>query len=182
MKYPKKWLTISSVLTLSLVMLMMLSIPAIAAPEAPTADSLSKEVMPAGAVDYGDTLTYTVRITPTASTIQMPIYFRDDLPIGVEWQGFVGDHAGFGWDATSRAITSTQIMTDDAPIALTFIVQVMPRGSGGVLVDISNTAALCTDPTHTVSLCVERSNTVVNTTQTPYFLYLPVVMLNYSVQ
>ncbi|MFP4393819.1 MAG: hypothetical protein ACLFTI_01035 [Anaerolineales bacterium] len=185
MKLCKKFLTLSLSLVLS-ALLLALVLPAAAAPGAPdAAASLYKEATPPSGseVSFGDTITYTVYITPSESTIQgLPIYFRDDLVPELKWQGFVGDHDGFGWDAATRAITSTQLMTTTAPMSVTFTAEVraLMGETGGMVVPIRNVAGLCTDPDQSVHLCFEQSNVVEHETMTLYVIYLPLVTRNFS--
>ena len=184
MKFRKKLLTLSLTFVLS-ALLLALVLPVGAAPGAPdAAASLYKEANPpsGSTVMFGDTITYTVYITPSASTIQLPFYFRDDLARELEWKGFVGAHDGFGWDPATGAITGTQLMTSTAPISVTFAAEVraLMGETGGVVVPIRNVAGLCTDPDQSVHLCFEQSNVVQHETMTVYIIYLPLVTRNFS--
>ncbi len=184
MKLRKKLLTLSLTLGLS-ALLLALVLPVMAAPGAPdAAASLYKEATPPSGseVMFGDTITYTVYITPSESTIQgLPFYFRDDLAPELEWVGFVGAHSSFGWDAATRAITSTQLVTTTGPMSVSFAAEVLPLmdGTGGMIVPIRNVAGLCTDP-GTFSACFDHSNVVRHDTTTLYVIYLPLVTRNFS--
>ena len=184
MKLRKKLLTLSLSLGLSALLLAVV-LPVMAAPGAPdAAASLYKEATPPSGseVMFGDTITYTVYITPSESTALLPFYFRDDLAPELKWQGFVGDHDGFGWDAATRAITSTQLMTTTASMSVSFAAEVraLMGETGGMVVPIENVAGLCTDPDQSVHLCFEQSNVVQHETMTLYVIYLPLVTRNFS--
>ncbi len=184
MKLRKKLLTLSLTFVLSALLLAVV-LPVGASPDAPdAAASLYKEANPptGSMVMFGDTITYTVYITPSASTALLPIYFRDDLARELEWQGFVGAHPGFGWDAATRAITSTQLLTTTAPMSVTFAAEVraLMGETGGMVVPIENVAGLCTDPDQSAYLCFEQSNVVRHDTMTVYVIYLPLVTRNFS--
>lgn len=184
MKLRKKLLTLSLTFVLS-VLLLAVVLPVGASPDAPdAAASLYKEANPpsGSTVMFGDVITYTVYITPSESTAMVPFYFRDDLANELKWGGFVGDHTGFGWDAATRAITGTQLMTSTAPMSVTFTTEVraLMGETGGMVVPIRNVAGLCTDPDQSVHLCFERSNVVEHETMTLYVIYLPLVTRNFS--
>ncbi|NBD36454.1 MAG: hypothetical protein GVY30_10725 [Chloroflexi bacterium] len=184
MRLSEKLLALSSTFVLS-VLLLALALPVVAAPVAPhDAASLHKEANPPSGseVMFGDTITYTVYITPSESTIQgLPFYFRDDLAPELEWVGFVGAQPSFGWDAATRAITSTQLVTTTGPMSVSFAAEVLPLmdGTGGMVVPIRNVAGLCTDP-GTFSSCFDQSNIVEHETMTLYVIYLPLVTRNFS--
>ena len=181
MKLRKKLLTLSLTLVLSALLLAVV-LPVMAAPGAPdAAASLYKEANPpSGSVFWvGDTITYTVYITPSVSTIQLPLYFRDDLAPELEWKGFVSAPANFGWDAASRAITSTQLTTTTSPMSVTFTAEVRAfTETLNIKTDIVNAAWLCpeADP-ETMELC-DQSNVVRH--RPPYVIYLPLVTRNFS--
>jgi hypothetical protein len=168
--------------------LSMLIKPVAAAPGVPNqpgalldAAGISKSVMPVGAVPYGSTVTYTVLITPAASTIQLgAIYFRDELDPALVWGGFVGAHAGFAWSPSLYAITSTALFSTSAPIALVFTAKVKPTGQAGSTATILNVAGLCNDPGQSIGLCPDTSNVVQNTARIPYMIYLPLITRNFA--
>lgn len=181
MKLRKKLLTLSLTFVL-FALLLAVVLPVGASPDAPdAAASLYKEAdPPSGSVFWvGDTITYTVYITPSASTILLPLYFRDDLAPELEWKGFVSKPDNFGWDPDTRAITSTPLVTTTAPMSVSFTAEV--RAFSETLhmkTDILNVALLCPelDP-ETMELC-DQSNVVRH--RPPYVIYLPLVTRNFS--
>jgi uncharacterized repeat protein (TIGR01451 family) len=135
--------------------------------------SVAKDVTPGGAqaVDYGDTLTYTVRlVAPENRTVML----YDPLPTYTTFiSGSLNAPPGVGYDAASDAVSGILTLTLNTPSTVTFQVRVGVAGTVGWAPRIVNRA--CVYPLGGTLAACEWSNETSNNTY-QQLVYLPLVM------
>jgi hypothetical protein len=142
-------------------------IPACGSGQPPAGMSLRKAVAPAGQVQFGDTLTYTVAITATPGT---QLTFFDPLQ-GTVFERFVSQPAGIVH--SNGTITGSLTVTPTQNAVVAFVVRVNAPGTIGFTAPVTNRA--CILPFGgTLGGCV-WSNEVSNASTRPYQIYLPFV-------
>ncbi|MCP4540728.1 MAG: hypothetical protein GY832_26620 [Chloroflexi bacterium] len=137
----------------------------------PFAAHITKSVVPTGAVDYGDELTYTLVITAMPGDA-LGLY---DPLSGTTFLRFVEPVTGVV--GTAEAISGTLSVTSTAPLTVSFVARVGVPGTVGLTVDVNNRACVYPAGKSTLLYCV-WSNTVTNDAFHPYNIYLPLVIRN----
>jgi len=136
--------------------------------DVPQDKSITKSVTPAGQVDYGDEITYTLVISAVPG-VQVGLY---DPLIVTTFLRFVELPTGI--TLSVGIITGTLTVMPSNQVMVSFVTEVGVPGTAGITVAVVNSA--CVYPVGgTLDDCV-WSNEVINSAFRPYSIYLPVIL------